>query len=549
MRFQGNRFSVLETFDDSVSSTAVTTPSQSNFTFSKPLPDVDPQACITSDSTAPLITSERGEINDSPTQTAPLHFAKDMNVSSSPTTSPSAPQIRLPGSYPSESDDTNGRSHILTLRDFTIPSPLLYHKKSREDLLGLCEDSHDAKDERFALLCGQDPPDPDFESFRLGSPLQRPQNRCETQALRDGKIVDVVPETPSGHDMTFYQRTRTYLASPSDRTILPVVAVTPKVEYPIVTTTNTLRKRQTHVYPGEFALTPPPTLPSCIWDTGRPSADTIEQRSPGTSALVTEPTSRDSSSRGHASPKLTSSPPRPLGEVPADPSTWTANIHDDESRKRSARTSFPSLTFRGRSPPDDTIFQPSSVLEQQGDVPSTRQPNSSGISNQIQTAKDHYESPCPRIALPTPPTTPLPSRPFPKAPSSPSPPKPLSTPSSDLDTDLIEIQACPTESCTALLVVLPDRTGQERAGVEVAKGNVVWDLGFEGVHGVGCGLGVEEAGRGKGDGAEMDALAVIGEMEGEVNQEGAEERGSEGADEDGWEDDWVGEGEGVEFWV
>jgi hypothetical protein len=168
--------------------------------------------------------------------------------------------------------ETTG-TQAISLNDFTIPSPLLYHKKSREELMGAEEDKWSAR--RFSLVCGRDPPDPDFESFRLGSPLHpvpidQPRADAPNPTLLNSDFA-------SASDATFHQQTRTYLPSSLERDGKFAKASSPEV--PIITTTNTLRKRQTHIYPGEYASAPPLEIPSAWTSCGHNLGHTVSASS------------------------------------------------------------------------------------------------------------------------------------------------------------------------------------------------------------------------------------------------------------------------------
>ena len=78
----------------------------------------------------------------------------------------------MPGSFPIPATQPSQGAQFPTstscLDDISIPSPLLYHKRSRELLARSWEDDIPGELTRlFVLKCGQDLPEPDFESYKL----------------------------------------------------------------------------------------------------------------------------------------------------------------------------------------------------------------------------------------------------------------------------------------------------------------------------------------------------------------------------------------------
>lgn len=136
----------------------------------------------------------------------------------------------------------------------------------------------------------------------------------------------------------------------------------------------------------------------------------------------------------------------------------------------------------------------------------------------------------------------------------------------------IELEACPTTSCTALLLVLPSLTRGAKT-IEMAVGKFANDLGLGVLHGEGCTFGAaeavtkalmrcqavhenaslrvktREAGYEITDVHEAVTTPHTGAANGDVKSEEEEERAGYGLGDDGLEHEWVGEGEGADFWV
>lgn len=471
-----------------------------------------------------------------------------------------------------------------SLHNFTIPSPLLYHRKSRAELFGQDGDNNNLSNDIFPLIHGQDPPDPDFESFKLGSPLHAPRRVRESQSFNKVDFIGRNEEPASSlDDVAFYQHRRTYLSSSPERNGKCGVTLKPQIEQPSVTTTNTLRNRETHIYPGEFVLTPPATPPLASWTTARSVPGISEHNSFTTATVVNEYRPRGFEGRTRTIADPASPSQRQYSLSSPAPSVGTINEYTGDLR-RSSKTvpcsaivheesgngahippasdnhllsgrdqigagspeirPFPELHSprkeTEKSPNRDfdsnrrsfSLSRPTQPLEAD-DLLSTR--TAAAVSN----AASRAAATTPSLPLTTPPQPPT-----------------ITLPPPSTDLDLVDIKPCPTPSCAALLLLVPaspegidddgvvllseERYADEK-GVSHSEevGKMAGELGFEIQHSDGCVFvgGVGEGERGN---------------EGLQGQEGDWERGSFGTAAD-WgnadDDGWVGEDEGLEFWV
>ena len=186
--------------------------------------------------------------DSSPTAPSPLPFdVRD--------TAFAYPRVKLPGSYPPDSGSTSAtesgrvsaalnrldeesRGNIPFLKGYTIPSPLLYHHESREALGSIDDDEFDLA-KSFTIACGQEPPSPDFQSYKAhpyatlinsdecyvdnrSSPLQK--HELVGAALPKMSYVEPIfleeaskeDDVKNEADTSFYQQTRTYLTRMSN---------------------------------------------------------------------------------------------------------------------------------------------------------------------------------------------------------------------------------------------------------------------------------------------------------------------------------------------
>jgi hypothetical protein len=145
-----------------------------NFTFFYPSPCSTSSADVApppSSSTRKLLLRRRqGQASALSHQQSPPASPPLPSIPSSP---PSKPFVKLP---PSDSA-VNPASDSLAvpaetessgyLDSIKIPSPLLYHRRSRELLTRSSDSDINAElTKTFLLNCGQDPPEPDFESYK-----------------------------------------------------------------------------------------------------------------------------------------------------------------------------------------------------------------------------------------------------------------------------------------------------------------------------------------------------------------------------------------------
>ena len=481
-------------------------------------------------------------------------FDLGSDMPSIPTTPRSVPLIRLPGSHTSDLMDASTRAKPTSLHDFTIPSPLLYHSKSREDLLGIYDDKHNSSMEKALLVCGQDPPDPECETFQLGSPLQPPRDERRTHRSNTAKLTGYSGEGfSSANDPAFYRRTRTYLTYPlgSEEGCSPAAA--PATEFPLLTTTKAPRSRQTHVYPGEFALTEPITWPSSTWIPD-PSVPGLANQTPlATASVVNMKDSLGCKSQTFTNAGLATPPPEPDEAQLTDSPFREVNKESSKVLELAKKTMFTPGHAQDNSPKcNNTDLALAKPVRSGSDEMTTDSPEAEPQS-QSQAVKDggagipvldgkpyshaNSDSESVPIALSKPSNlergddaspfsnfttirtdasgaiatgSALPARISPPHPvceastscssSSPSTPSTLG-PTKCLDN--VEIQPCPTTACTALLLVMPTPKGlasggqpcqEERLGGKlkaftVAVTNIAADLGFQLEHGKGCRLG------------------------------------------------------------
>jgi len=480
---------------------------------------------------------------------------------------PSIPEVRIPGSFPAESEDVSAYSKATYLHGFTIPSPLLYHSRSREDLLGVVDNTVHPWSAKI-------PSDSDFEGFMLGSPLQPFYDDCARQVPSEA-MLNKVSETgfPSAHDAAFYKDTRTYLRSPRRRDGSCSLTLGPRIELPSPT--------QTHVYPGEFALKTPAKLPSSLCTTSGSLPSKLEEISIATLTPGNDHEPRLREYQIYTNAGLVTPPPEPCEQASADLSTETVKTDCEQGRKRKRRSAKKSVRLRvpthghtispkgsntsfdrgeevrrpsaGRTDNDpDAKPQPSfqSGDDEIGEIPTLNDdssptnpeeiPATSSLSEPSTPARQHEAPPTPHHLSTTSPdkAPPAPARrsllPL-KIPA--AIPQPTQHPSPS-PTAILTIKSCPTPTCTALLMTTPSTSRPaDRGGVmEMAAARFARDLGFGGVHAAGCGFGggMDEGERGE-DGLDFDF-----DMESE---------NGEGDVDDGDGDGWVGEGQGRDFWV
>ena len=263
IRFVGNRFTMPDS-DHLVSpSSPRITPPQSEFKFGTDNPCVskgkgDKQFKTrakrsfrnTSSTSEPLSFNRKPCPGSYPNDLDDTHSEKGTHsdvsepllLPSIPSTLPSCPQVKLPGSFPDELPKTVQSFHVFSpaadekddnkVSYFDnlgpIPSPLLYHKESREALPGIDEDEFDLARE-LAIACGQECPEPDFECFK-SDPLSEPadaqlnagdkshsiaydEQEFVGAALPDMNAAVLIQERSivSDTDPGFYQQTRSYL--------------------------------------------------------------------------------------------------------------------------------------------------------------------------------------------------------------------------------------------------------------------------------------------------------------------------------------------------
>lgn len=511
------------------------TPPERIFTFSNPHTDFDAQACLPTNDSLPLSSSRSVDMTGGSTQPMPNDIELDPKLPAIPTSPPSAPEVGLPGSSPSESEEALAQAKSIYLHNFTIPSPLLYHSKSREDLLGIRGDwDHSSKEE--IVLCEQDPSDPELESFKLGSPLQRLYDDCNRQTFSAARFNEFIDDGfPSFHDPAFYQRTRTYLTSPPRGSGKCPVTLASEIEHPIPTTTNTPSKRQTYVYPGEFALMPPARLPSSLCTLDCPPPSKLEQIRSATATVGNEYESQAYDCQIYTNAGLATPPPEPCGEQSLDLPIGIANTEYEGRRKRRRRpakkTSPTQPHAQAVSPKGDNtcVTQEEPVqwrsggmiahdpeagpqsASQSGDDGGVEIPTGSATESQLfglskpsmlgekgNASHSHKSSTIRidtsrattrrsllpvKIATPAEPISLSSADPPPTSWSATQPSSKVAEPPTLSDIDIVTIKACPTMACTALLILVPktgelasDRYQTERRGPLGQQGGAVVEM-------------------------------------------------------------------------
>lgn len=556
------------------------TPPQCPFTFSLPLPGSSPEAGITAKDFPRQSPSQEVEITGRPVQRIPNDSGFGLNLPSIPMTPTFAPKVRLPSTHPCESEDAHTQPEPFSLHDFTIPSPLLYHSKSREELLGVPGDIDISKSGK--VVCGREPSDPNSKSFKLGTPLHLPCDDRQSRSFSDTRLNGIDDmDFHSTNDSAFYLHTRTYLKAPYERNKKCTIMAPPEFEAPIVTTTNTLRKRQTQIYPGEYALNPPITLPSSIGSAASLVIGVDDKPSPASADAVNP--NESWSCNGEIYPNTDSATPslERNGEQPLAISSETINNRCKGPRKRRGRVAKmttsappnpPEITSEGDDTRDSLVDPVGSQRDEEIAWTSalnkscTARPHTSkasAISSQLPVAVQ-----TPFVPQPNPPAA------SPAAASSPVayPASPLGNACADQTLDIIRLQACPTTTCTASLIVIPtttrklvsdrhhnkySRLSSGRRDVERAAKKFAEELGLETEHGDGCPFDrkwkrCDEEGGVEGEGP-TETGADLSSGEGySPAAELVEEDGEDGlgcAFGERWDEEWVGEGEDADFWV
>jgi hypothetical protein len=597
------------------------TPAQCEFSFSKTLPDVNRQTCSTSANSPPSSSAEYAKVIAASTQTVSDEFEVDSNLPAIPNPPLSAPSVKLPGSYPADCEDTDVLPQTSSLQDLSIPSPLLYHEKSREDLLGLHEDDGNLSNIDAPLICARDTPDPDFKSLKLGSPVQPPRDKCRSHNSNDTQSGRGNQDCSTFHDPLFYQRTRTYLTSPSERIGRCSTMAPSRFDDPIVTTKNTLRRRQTHIYPGEFAITPPATVPSSRLAAPHSPCGMVEQACSVVATAGNGCGSWTHKDQPYPHAGLNVTPPRSCELLSPVPSTMAAHDERNSGTKGSSvnvpsmSCSVPMIDFKNDN---ERSVAKQEILTRSISAPANHGNSNSSSncsitsqslgSNKLSKLDDRKFSTLRRFSRveghPAAATAVLsnstgaPPKQSTTIPQSPVDPIFGSTTTSQPSSDpgIVEIQVCPTPNCGALVLLAPTqnkhnlhqdkstnfRLGKNGKVVEIALEKLFKNLGFELMHGEGCNFGLDSHGKsgkeediegtagfethlregtrgsekrtpGGYQDASASAPAVAAEMEMDIEMV-EKVKGSSGHEdyddlENGCGDDWVGEGEGREFWV
>ncbi|ERF69233.1 hypothetical protein EPUS_01190 [Endocarpon pusillum Z07020] len=587
---KGNRFSVLETFDAGMP-TQPATPPQCPFTFSLPLPDSSPEASIAVKDSPCQRPSRQVETTCRPVQRMPNNTGFDLNSPSIPMTPASAPEVRLPDIHPCESEDAHTQPEPPSLNDFTIPSPLLYHSKSREDLLGDSKEIDSSKNGKI-VIPGHKRSDPKFESFKLGSPLQRPCDDRQSRSLLNTRLnrLDNM-DFHSINDAKFYQDTRTYLTSPYERKTKCTVEATSEDEPPILTPTNMLSQRPTHIYPGEFAVNPPIRLPSSNRNTDSPATGVAEQPSPAPASAVNLDDSWGCKGQIYLNAGLATPPPEKRDEQSPAPLSETIKNECKERRKRRRRRRAAKRTNCAHARAQETSSEGNNTSV--SPLEPIRSPLDEKITqtfpsnNSYPTRPDTSKASATPSRLPRAVTSPSTCESRSPAASSPPPlssiaysPSPPGKAYGDQTPDMVKLQACPTTTCTALVIIIPPTTEElvseshqdrcrwllgRRGPVEVAAARFAEELGLETEHAQGCAFDGKRRIRDdkhedEDMGGETGTETVVDQRNGagsspaveeakEDHEDGVMVVGSASASADGWEDEWVGAGKSKDFWI
>lgn len=560
------------------------TPPQCLFTFQKRSPELGSQPCVESNCSALSTSSRCHTIASGPAQPTPDGSALDPSHSSARKTPLSAPENRSPPSCPLGSDDADLQPKATFLQDFAIPSPLLYHRKSWEDIFGADKGKGGPSNDEFLLPCGQERLDPDLSSknFKLVSPLQPPYDGLAAQNSPTGRPnARHDTEISVLHDPPFCQRTCTYLTSSPNRNGRCPRPVTPPVEDSILARTTILQKRQTHVYPGEYGLTLPSTPPSSARSTARPLAGRIEQACSAAAAIVSryEPRACDNGTESNVDLHLpplrlyedpSSSPSVDMVDTELDRREGSAKLFprsacnqdvglerkgscgalleperttQDEKTTHSckARSQFHSQSMQKRerelhmanynSDSSSDVNADTSALDVSERSKLIEETDGSHIRGYHAEGMKTFKTLAPRSPLPA--TKPCPLHPVSQPLAAPSPhSKPSTTPSSPHvafsrvpHLDVVEMRACPTTACTALLLLAPTsrkldldrvnlrnkRPEQENSGRIVEQPGVrFWETaieaGFVIMASVGGGVGADISG---GDGDDADGSSGL----------------------------------------
>jgi hypothetical protein len=567
------------------------TPTRRGLFSPKGIPDFDPQAGLATLDPPESAFSQRREDDVGSIQPAADTFSFDPNISSKPIMPPDTPKVRTAGSCLFKSDDSDRRPEPPTsLHDFTIPSPLLYHKKSREDLLG-SEGSHNLNHK--SVICGQESPAPvpDLNSFRLGSPLhQAAHSQNQSQSQSSSSYGAKLPVLDSNHefslaeDATSHQCTQQYRPTPSQRDdrCTASVVVGPQIERPIVKTTNLLRKRKTHVFPGESALSSSAITSSldCIHARHLVAAD-IQQGQSATMSVVKEFDLLGDKDDVHSDAGLAPPPLMLFEQLLSESPIRMVNMGRNQRPKISRLTCGRSLTGVSSEDETRTLYDASSDLSDSGEMVKARygrSQSSSGIKRQRKSIADYNPIPNSTSKFSLLERSNLTSGAAP--PSTPTTTEVATNSTTSADGGITNLEACPTPSCTALLAreAMPRKeTTIEVPQHEVANvAAIAQDLGFVFGHIDSCTFRSEQNGLGLNidglwtaeKGQESDAEAdvhvqegescdreeedsvsqakgssprVKGDMDDKVISEGAKDNA-----EDGLGADWMGEGR--EFW-
>ena len=121
-----------------------------------------------------------------------------------PTTPPTKARVKLPCTFPISVQPSPGSATDLPKTDYfdgiKIPSPLLYHRRSREQLLTRSSDMDNGTEVNngFLLTCGRDPPSPDFQSYKVfdDTPSQLRLDEPQASSVISG-INDILQQQPT----------------------------------------------------------------------------------------------------------------------------------------------------------------------------------------------------------------------------------------------------------------------------------------------------------------------------------------------------------------
>lgn len=206
-----------------------------------------------------------GERSDDSDQSGNDGFSLEVEPLSKPTHL-SGRKLRLPVcDIPQVKDMDANRKPWWSLREYTIPSPLLYHKRSREDLFGNGEDKDRKSEGRLISIGGPDRPRFEYEFDTLGSrSLSGPgglhEGHSQSPEVADpaelGLIGMTDAQSPIQHQ-THGPRTNMSKSPPVEYYETYSSATTfrnPQPQPVVQSSMSALLKEARDINPGEFAL-------------------------------------------------------------------------------------------------------------------------------------------------------------------------------------------------------------------------------------------------------------------------------------------------------